>query len=194
MTQHINLLAKKKNPAERATLELLLPLTVVLLALLALWAWRQSDERQARQADQTALQQLEQSRVSLATQMQRSGADLSKELEALRPRAQAAQMVINKLAELGSQQGYSGHFATLAGISESGVWLSKVDITQGGKLVSISGHALDKATVLGYVKKLNARFADRGVDFKALEITPETVQGKTGDAGGALNVVAFKLN
>ncbi|MEI8031171.1 MAG: hypothetical protein WCH35_15440 [Comamonadaceae bacterium] len=195
MTQHINLLASKKNPAERVTRELLAPLAAVFLLLLALWAWRQSDEIQVRRADQTALQQLEQTRASLTAKLpQQSGQDLVKQIAALRPKAQAAQMMMSKLADLGSQQGYSGHFAALAGISETGVWLNKVEVTQGGKLVSLSGRALDKAAVLAYVNKLNARFAELGVEFKALEITSETLAGKAGDAGSALNVVAFKLN
>ena len=194
MTQHINLLSKKKNLGAPATQLLLAPLATVLLVLLALWAKGQMDETQALKDEQSAQQALQLAKDQLAASAKASGGDLSKEIEALRPRAQAAQAVTSKFDTLGRQQGYSDYLSALASVSESGVWLSKVDVSQGGKSVSLAGRALDKAAVLRYVKKLNDRFASLGVNFSTLDITPEAVPAKAGGAAGPLAVVAFKLN
>jgi Flp pilus assembly protein TadB len=194
MTQHINLLFKKPDLTAPMGRLLLAPLAAVLLVLLALWAMGQNDEAQARRNEQSEQQQLQQARVRLDASLKTSGGNLDKEIEALKPKAQAAQLVLGKLDTLGRQQGYSDYLNALAGVSEKGVWLNKVEITQGGKSVSLSGRAMDKSAVLAYVKKLNARFASLGVTFSTLDITPEAAQGNAGASGSALAVVAFKLN
>ena len=107
MTQHINLLSKKKNLGAPATQLLLAPLAAVLLVLLALWAKGQMDETQALKDEQSAQQALQLAKDQLAASAKASGGDLSKEIEALRPRAQAAQAVTSKFDTLGRQQGYS---------------------------------------------------------------------------------------
>lgn len=194
MTQHINLLFKKPDLTAPVGRLLLAPLAAVLLVLLALWAMGQTDEAQARRNEQAEQQQLQQARARLDASLKTSGGNLDKEIEALKPRAQAAQLVLGKLDTLGRRQGYSDYLNALASVSEKGVWLNKVEITQGGKAVSLSGRAMDKSTVLAYVKKLNARFASLGVSFSTLDITPEAAQGNAGAPGSALAVVAFKLN
>jgi hypothetical protein len=194
MTQHINLLFRKKSLAGPAVRQLLAPLLAVALVPLILWVWRQSDEAGARESERAAIQQLQQIRSSLATSSTQTVVNLDKEIETLKPRALAAQMMLGKLDALGRQHGYSSYFTTLAGISENGLWLNRIEISMAGKLVSISGRALDKAAVLRYAKKLNARFADLGVQFSSLDVTPESVQGKAGDTASTLNVVSFRLN
>ena len=194
MTQHINLLFKKKDLSTPVGKMLLAPLAAVLLVLLALWSMGETEEFKARRTEQAEQQQLQQARARLDASLKTSGGNLDQEIAALKPRAQAAQLVMGKLDTLGRQRGYSDYMNALAGVSEKGVWLNKIEISQGGKSVSLSGRALDKSAVLSYVKKLNARFASLGVSFSTLDVTPETAQGTAGAPGGGLAVVAFKVN
>lgn len=194
MTQHINLLPAQQDQTRRVALQLVAPLAVVLLLLAAWWANGLREENQALLSEQAARQELQQTRNRLDASMKVDSASLDKEIEALKPKAQAAQAVLSKFDTLGRQQGFSEYFSHLASVSEPGVWLNKVEITQGGKALSLAGRALDKSAVLRYVKKLNTRFADTGLAFNTLEVTPEAAQAKAGSADGALAVVSFKLN
>lgn len=194
MTQHINLLFKKEDLSAPVGKILLAPLAAVLLVLLALWSMGQTEESQARRNEQAEQQQLQQARARLDASLKTSGGNLDQEIAALKPRAQAAQLVLGRLDTLGRQQGYSDYLNALAGVSEKGVWLNKVEISQGGKSVSLSGRAMDKSAVLSYVRKLNARFASLGVSFSTLDVTPEVAQSTAGAPGSGLAVVAFKLN
>lgn len=166
--------------------QLVLPVLAVLAVLLAAWGWRGQDEKLARQSEQVAQQQLEQARARLTERTRGRAGGLEQEIATLRPRAEAAQQVLGKLAELGSRDGYSPHLAALASVGEDGLWLTAIEIHAGGKSVSLSGQALDQAAVLRYLKKLNARFADLHVEFRALELA---TAGK-----GAPGAVTFRIN
>ena len=121
MTQHINLLFKKKDLSTPVGMMLLAPLAAVLLVLLTLWMLGQTDEAQARRTEQAEQQQLQQARARLDASLQTSGGNLTQELESLKPRAQAAQQMLGKLDTLGRQQGYSEYMSALASVSEKGV-------------------------------------------------------------------------
>lgn len=187
MTQHINLLIQRNYALELAALrQLVLPALVVLAVLLAVWGWRMQDEKQARQSEQVAKLQVEQARARLTERTKGRAGGLEQEIAAIKPKAEAAQQVLGKLAELGSRDGYSPHLAALASVGEDGLWITSVEINDGGKSLSLSGQALDQAAVLRYLKKLNARFADLQVEFRALELA---AAGK-----GAPGVVTFRIN
>jgi len=94
----------------------------------------------------------------------------------------------------GGSEGYSGHLTTLARISEDGVWLTGVKIGNAGKTVSLAGRSLRHESVLRYAQRLNEQFSAYGVQFTAVELTPDVaIEGAAGTAGPALSPVAFKL-
>lgn len=191
MSQQINLLARKTpglGPAGPA----LAALGVVLLLLMGFWGIRQNQLASAQVAEVASALQLQQAEVRLKGWTLKSGADMDADIAALRPRAEAAQKVLTKMAELGSQQGYAGHFSALTTIADNGLWLTSVNIEQGGKSVRIGGRALRKESVMRYAEKLNTLYAGYSVQLTSLELTPEAF-AIPGDPVNKLNTVAFKL-
>ena len=191
MSQQINLLVRKSAGFD-STWAALAALGLVLLSLLGLWAVKQGDVARAQEDAAASARQLEDVKARLQARTQRSGTDLGAEIEALKSRAEAARKTLERIGELGSQQGYSRVFSALASVGEDGLWLTSVSVNQGGKSVSISGHALRQESVMHYAERLNGIFSDAGVQFTALELSPVSA-GKPGDPGAQLNAVAFKL-
>ena len=188
MSQQINLLVRKKSGSD-STLTALAVLALVLVLLVGLWALRLGDVTKARQDEVASAQALHEAKARLQARIERSGTDVGAEIEALKSRAEAARKTLDRVGELGSQQGYGPVFSTLASVGEEGLWLTSVSVNRGGKAVSISGHALRQESVMRYAERLNNRFADAGVQFTALELSPESA----GKAGAQLKAVAFKL-
>lgn len=196
MSQQINLLVRKRSGAGIAWL--VLALSVLLpVSQLGLWAVRQGDLTRAQAAEAATTRQLQDAKARLQARTPQSGTNYGAEIEALKPRAEAAQKMLDRVDELGSRQGYGRYFGALASVNEEGLWLSSVTVNKAGKAVGISGHALRRESVLHYAAQLNALFADAGVQFTALELAPESAgnpsAGKPGEPGAALNAVAFKL-
>lgn len=191
MSQQINLLARKTHglgPMGRA----LAIMGLVLALLLGVWGIRQGQLASAKAAEAASASQLQQAEIKLKSWTLESGADLDADMAALKPRAEAAQRVLAKMAELGSQQGYAGHFSALTTITDNGLWLNSVAIEQGGKSVRIGGRALRKESVMRYAERLNGLYAGYSVQFTSLELTPEAF-AIPGDPVNKLNTVAFKL-
>ena len=200
MSKQINLLVQEAIAPELSALRALIGLGVILAAFLgyAAFAWlgtarlgdtvAQSDAQMA--AEKAALQALEQ---KLAARPKL--ADIVAQIDALKAQAGESQEIVNLLRSGGGgSEGYSGHLAALAGISEDGVWLTGVKIGNAGKTVSLAGRSLRHESVLRYAQRLNEQFSAYGVQFTAVELTPDVAkEGAAGAAGPALSSVAFKL-
>jgi hypothetical protein len=72
------------------------------------------------------------------------------------------------------------------------LWLTNVEIRDGGKAIKISGRALNNAAALNYGRNLNAAFAARGARFTTLEMAPVTI-GKRDGGGPALTSTKFMI-
>jgi len=119
--------------------------------------------------------------------------DIVAQIGALKAQAAESQQILTLLRDGGgSSEGYSGYFTTLARVTEDGVWLTGVKIGNAGKTVTIAGRSLRQESVLRYAQRLNEKFLDYGVQFGAMELTPEAV--KADGSGPGLSSVAFKLN
>lgn len=193
MTQQINLLVVKSSGDRYAWLALA-ALGLLLLLLLGFWGIRQIGIVKAQTTRAASEIKLREAKAKLQAGMQQQkDNNLSAEIAVLRPQADMAQRILAQAEELGSQQGYARTFSKLATITEEGLWLTNVSVGKSGKSLRISGRALHKESIMRYAERLNAVFSDDGVQFTALELSPETV-GKPGDdAKSQITALAFKL-
>lgn len=200
MSKQINLLAQAQAGPALSALRALIGLGLMLAAFLgyAAFAWVGT----ARLADTVAQSdaQLATEKAAVKALEQKIGArpklaDIVAQIDALKAQADESQAILNLLrGGGGGSESYSGHLTTLARISEDGVWLTGVKIGNAGKTVSLAGRSLRNESVLRYAQRLNEQFSAYGVQFSAVELTPEVAkEGAAGAAGPALSSVAFKL-
>ena len=71
----------------------------------------------------------------------------------------------------GSESGYHAHLMTLAKISENGVWLDRVQISNAGKSMMVAGSSLNPEAVLRYAQRLNEQFGPIGAQFTTVELS-----------------------
>ena len=197
MSKQINLLGLADAAPELSALRALIGLSLMLAAFLgyAAFGWfgsarlgdttAQSNAQLA--AEKAALRALEQ-KISERPKV----ADITAQINALKGHASESEEILKLLRGGGSgSEGYFSHLTTLARISENGVWLTGIKIGSAGKTVSLAGRSLREESVLRYAQRLNQQFSSYGVQFSAVELTPDVVRG--GGSGSALSSVAFKL-
>jgi hypothetical protein len=194
MTQQINLLIQKqlkpRISAERAIIAL-----VLLLAASLTYAFieRRQTSKIVESADRGAKQLVAQkAAVKLLEQRiatRPKGDELNAEVAYLRELSASKQRVLEALraGTGGSDAGYHGHLVALARVSENGVWLSGLRISEGGTKVSVTGRSLTQEGVIRYAQRLNEQFAPFGAKFTTLDITAPTA------APGMPPVVGFTL-
>ena len=125
-----------------------------------------SDARMA--GEKAALQALEQ-KLAARPKLEH----ILAQIDAHKALAGESQEIVSLLRSGGGSEGYSAHLATLARISEQGVWLTSVKIGNAGKAVSLAGRSLHYDSVLRYAQRLNQQFSPYGVQFTQVELTPE---------------------
>ena len=197
--QQINLLKRRNRDFKTAVVAPVM-LGLLLLSLFGLgWVWglRQADFAAAQRAEVASMLQLQQAKAKLqlleSQITQQPQASSSTEIANLKQKAVEAQQILALTDSIGSPVGYARYFDALAKIAEDGLWLTNVTVTQAGKSVSVSGNALNKDSVMHYAQRFNDRFADDGVEFTSLELTPVTA-AKPSEHGSKLTAVAFILH
>ena len=189
MTHHINLLGRgSRRRVPRSAWSLCLPLVAGLVLPLGLWGLRSVAAARVGQEQAQVQQQLQQARQQLAAATNRRGHSAAEGIDSLRARAQAAQLLRTRLAELGSSAGYSRYFDALESLSQAQLWLTGIEIGRGDRSISLSGQALDSGQVIAYSKRVNASLADFGLALEGLEIAPGAAA-----PGAPDSVVSFKL-
>jgi hypothetical protein len=201
MSRQINLVIQSGSrhavSAERA----LLVLGLALVVLLAYWGYLFFQTAKLGKEAASVAAQITTQKKQLADVKQKLAARLDKdvgnaEIEALKVRSKAGEDLLSRLPNEanGGAQGYAAHMKTLAQISEKGIWLTALNITDGGKKVSLEGRSLRADAVLAYAKRANAQFSPLGVRFTSLELTPPVpVKDGDKDKAAATPVVSFKL-
>ncbi len=198
MSRQINLLIQEQRAPGLSALRALIGLVAMLVAFLGYgaYAWLETARLGDTVAESNA--QLAAQKAALQALEQKLGArpklaDILAQIEALKGQAGESQEIVNLLQSGGGagSLGYSGHLASLARVSEEGLWLTSVKISNAGRTVSLAGRSLRQEAVLRYAQRLNEQFTAYGVQFTAVELAPEA--GKEGAAGSALSSVAFKL-
>ncbi len=199
MSQQINLLTERREPLGSALLALA-SVTLMLVGLLAYWGVLLADTSRLQQSASADKQEMARLQAALQAEQQRragghDGAALKAELAVLRPQAEAVRQLVEQVRSggLGNPEGYASYLTTLASISEDGIWLTQVAVSNAGKAVRISGRALRNESVMRYAGRLNAALAAHGVQFNSLEMTPESL-ARAGEPGKpVLTTVSFKL-
>ncbi len=204
MSRQINLLIQQRDRKENIALRALIGLGALLLVLLAYWGAEhfktlklqntlgQNQHLLAVKAEKQAmLKKLAEDQKNV---VDGKGKDIGAEIAALKQRSEANQSILDllKKGELGSPDGYAGHLAALANLSDNNLWLTSVAISNTGKKVNLTGRALNDESILRYTQRLNQQFAGYGVQFTSVEMTTE-VFGKEGGAAPSLSTVVFKL-
>jgi hypothetical protein len=199
LSQQINLLAHEERPPILSGLRVLIGAAVLIPPILAYGAyvWVASSRLASTVARNDAAIAAERTTMNSLTQQINNRpvpVNLSTEIDALKPLAGQSLEVLNLLRQNAgkSNEGYAVYLALLARVTEDGLWLTSVKISNSGRSVSLAGNSMRKEAVLRYVQRLNEQFAPHGVRFGALELTPEPV--KEGTTAVQSPVVAFKLN
>jgi len=172
MSQQLNLLPQDKGGQSPAIVASLI-IGAVVLTLLATWGVKHRMLEVARTDEAASAAQLKEVTAKLSERFRSRSAQLSAEIDALKPRAAAAEQVLILAAALGKSDGYSPYFSVLATVREDGVWLTGAVVSQVGKSLQLSGHSLDKDGVIRYTQRLNTAFADSGIQLTALDMTSQ---------------------
>jgi hypothetical protein len=203
MSQQINLLPRHERHG-RTAVAIGGAVLLALVAFAVQWTLAASETAELRRR-QLAGEELFKRAQGAVAQLQRAraaggdAAALSAELALLRPRAEAVSQLVNmsRNGALGRAEGYSDYGALLSSVAEEGVWVTGMVITRSGSSVVVTGRAMQNEAVLRYAKRLGAAFAQHGVHFNSLEMTPENLPtpGTLPAQGPApLVTVAFRLS
>lgn len=194
MTQQINLFNPAFQPQKKvftaATMALSLLVLVGGIAALAGYGRMQTASLEA-QAGAGALQ-LERKQARLASvNLDFAPRQKNKDLDAEIAEAQAQLAALRNIArviergELGDTNGYAGYFKALARQSVTGLWLTGVSVSGGGRDIGIRGRTTDPATVPGYLARLTGEPLMQGKSFASLSIS-QPAPANTADADGKL--------
>lgn len=192
MTQQINLFNPAFQPQKKvftaATMALSLLVLVGGIAALAVYGRMQTASLEA-QARAGALQ-LERKQARLASvNLDFAPRQKNKDLDAEIAEAQAQLAALRNISrviergELGDTAGYAGYFKALARQSVTGLWLTGVSVSSGGRDIGIRGRTTDPATVPGYLARLTGEPLMQGKSFASLSIS-QPAPANTADADG----------
>jgi len=190
MSQQLNLLPQAKSRYSPALVALLI-LGLVALMLFSAWGIKRSMRTPTRRVVEGGgrrAAQLKDATAQLEERFRARSQQLNAEIDALRTRAAAAEQVLALSAGVGKPEGYSPYFSLLGKLREEGVWLTGVTVNQAGKSMQLTGQALDKDALLRYTQRLNAAFADTGIQLSALEMASQTIGSATPAGGGLVSL------
>jgi hypothetical protein len=192
MSQQINLFNPAFQPQKKvftaATMALSLLVLVGGIAALAVYGRMQTARLEA-QAGAGAVQ-LERKQARLASvNLDFAPRQKNKDLDAEIAEAQAQLAALRNISrviergELGDTAGYAGYFKALARQSVTGLWLTGVSVSSGGRDIGIRGRTTDPATVPGYLARLTGEPLMQGKSFASLSIS-QPAPANTADADG----------
>jgi hypothetical protein len=72
---------------------------------------------------------------------------------------------------LGNTEGFSVYLEALARQHVTGTWLTRIEVTQGGSAIGLSGHALAPELVPEYIQRLNREPVFKGKMFSQLSLS-----------------------
>jgi Tfp pilus assembly protein PilN len=185
VSQQINLYGplfrrQKKVFSAVAMLQAMAVVIVVLAAAYAFLAMRTSVLGiQANDSSQQLKNELERLKVYSArespAQREKALAERKKQLEAIVQQRTGALRALED-GTLGRAEGYADSLRALARLTMSGVWLTRIEFSEQGGALSITGRATRPALVAGYLERLRAEKALRGQSFASLEIRRQSAE------------------
>lgn len=105
-----------------------------------------------------------------------SEAFLSKQLKEISQDVKAKQKIISILStqkNIPNIEGFSKYFTTLANNTLSNIWLTSIEISQGGEIIKLTGNAQNNDQVLAYLKLLNNASAFSKHPLKLLTLSQD---------------------
>ncbi len=151
---------------------------VLYVTIMVSGAWVRQEAATRSQAAATAQSQLKALKAQFEETSQAVGqrrpspqllAELAAAEELLRRRSEITRLL--ESGELGSMEGFTGHFRGLARQVPDGLWLTGLTIGGGGSEIEIRGGVLNPSVLPGFLGRLGAEQAFRGRHFAALAIT-----------------------
>lgn len=193
MSQQINLFNPAFQPQKKVLTSSTMALSLLVLAggIAALAAYGRAQSASLEAQARAGAVQLERKQARLASvNVEFAPRQKNKELDAEIAEAQAQLVALRDVArviergELGDTSGYAGYFKALARQSVSGLWLTGVSVTGGGRDIGIRGRTTDPATVPGYLARLTGEPLMQGKAFASLSIS-QPVPANAAGAGAA---------
>lgn len=99
-------------------------------------------------------------------------------------------MVVIQKGEIGSLIGHFNLLRNLATLSQSGVWLTYIEISHAGQSLGITGSALQTTDIMNYTSHLTDSIRPLGIEFSSLEIINEDSL----DSFGVKHIGTLKFN
>ena len=201
MTQQINLfnpifLRQKKY---FSTVTILQALALVLVGVLSFYAYAVFQTNRLNKDVEEAGQRLEQERARLAKiSLEFGPREKSKELETqvkdLEKQLKSSEDILGVQAGVtaGQGRGFSGYLLAFARQSVNGVWLTSINVGEGGNKMMIGGRALRPDLVPDYIKRLSKEKAMHGQTFSTLNMQLSRVE-KTPKNKGPEGYFEFNL-
>jgi len=201
VTQQINLfnpifLRQKKY---FSTVTILQALALVLVGVLIFYAYAVFQTKRLSKDVDEAGQRLEQERSRLAKiSLEFGPREKSKELETqvkdLEKQLKSSEDILGVQAGVtaGQGRGFSGYLLAFARQSVNGVWLTNINVGEGGNKMMIGGRALRPDLVPDYIKRLSKEKAMHGQTFSTLNMQLSRVE-KTPKNKGPEGYFEFKL-
>lgn len=201
MTQQINLfnpifLRQKKY---FSTTTIVQALVLVLVGVLSFYAYAVFQTNRLSKDVEEAGQRLAQEKARLAKISVEFGPrEKNKELEAqvkdLEKQLKSSEDILGVQAGVaaGQGRGFSGYLLAFARQSVNGVWLTNINVGEGGNKMMIGGRALRPDLVPDYIKRLSKEKAMHGQTFSTLNMQLSRVE-KTPKNKGPEGYFEFKL-
>ena len=180
MSQQINLYSpifrKQTKVFSAATMLQGLGLIALVIAVFYYYMSAQSSllERRAGQSAQELKSELERLKVYGARESPAERLKmLAERKKALEERLSTHTQALDglKTGAFGRSEGYSGMLRALARVSVEGVWLTRVEFSEGGGELSLAGRALRADLVPAYLAQLRKDPLLRAQEFARLEVT-----------------------
>lgn len=177
--QQVNLFQPSfRKQKETITSRTILTATVAVISGVALLSvylvWKVSvleDRLQIQtQAHQEKIKQLEQ--TSQKFRPKRKSRLLQAELEQLQQQKLAKHRILNTISDqvFGNITGFAAHLEGLARRNVEGLWLTSVNITDGGKHIGLTGSSLEPEKVPEFLQQLSNEQAFRGTEFSTFKM------------------------
>lgn len=177
--QEVNLLDQGFRPkVVPLSAQLLITVTAaVILVLMVFYVIAKSQiprlqEQMAQLDKEYTTQQNRLDQLSARLGQEQDTARLDSEIEKLSKEKKTKSDVVNLLSgkSLGNTTGFSSYIEGLARQIESGLWLRRITISNGGSDLSITGSTLDPRLVPVYLQRLSKESAFAGTEFKTFEM------------------------
>ena len=148
-----------------------------------------------REAQAAQLQQLKGQIQALTEQRARAAGThaLRQEVEVLGPQAVAARGLVDALrASTSGGETLGQTLAAVAGVSEPGLWMTHLQLSDGGRVVDVQGGAREAAVALRYARRVNDALAPQGLRLDHLELQP--ARPAQGASAAQATGLGFHLN